>query len=169
MIKICQKLVSYNNGWFHGNIIWIVLALICALAVIKNVSFLIFDINRSAEKVTRRAIKVLVWTIIGMIPTCIGSSNIENYNSKLIDEISSKSSLVQVKSQNNTFFFENIKQKNNEVIGKPVFKITCKTGFLGIKKTETNVGGNFVTITGNTQITRVNARKAIKDNFVADF
>lgn len=169
MIKICQKLVSYNNGWFHGNIIWIVLALICALAVITNVSFLIFDINRSTEKVTRRAIKVLVWAIIGMIPTCIGSSNIENYNSKLIDEISSKSSLVQVKSQNNTFFFENIKQKNNEVIGKPVFKITCKTGFLGIKKTETNVGGNFVTITGNTQITRVNARKAIKDNFVADF
>ena len=169
MIKICQKLVSYNNGWFHGNIIWIVLALICALAVITNVSFLVFDINRSAEKVTRRAIKVLVWAIIGMIPTCIGSSNIENYNSKLIDEISLKSTLIQVKNQNNTFYFENIRQRNNEVIGKPVFKITYKTGFLGIKKTETNVGGNSVTIIGNTQITKVNARKAIKDNLTDSF
>lgn len=107
--------------------------------------------------------------IIGMTPARIGSSNIENYNSKLIDEISSKSSLVQVKNQNNTFFFENIKQKNNEIIGKPVFKITRKTGFLGIKETETNVGGNFVTITGNTQITRVNARKTIKDNLTDSF
>lgn len=86
-----------------------------------------------------------------------------------MNEISSKSSLVQVKSQNNTFFFENIRQRNNEVIGKPVFKITHKTGFLGIKETETNVGGNSVTITGNTQITRVNARKAIRKNLVADF
>lgn len=107
--------------------------------------------------------------IIGMIPACIGSSNIENYNLKLIDEISSKSSLVQVKNQNNTFFFENIKQKNNEIIGKPVFKITRKMGFLGIKETETNIGGNFVTITGNTQITKVNARKAIKKNLMNNF
>lgn len=169
MIKICQKLVSYNNGWFHGNIIWIVLALICVLGVITNVSFLIFDINRSAEKVTRRTIKVLVWAIVGFVPLCIGSNNINNYNLKLIAEISSKSSLVQVKSQNNTFFFENIRQRNNEVIGKPVFKITHKMGFLGIKETETNVGGNSVTITGNTQITRVNARKAIKDNLTDSF
>lgn len=169
MIKICQKLVSYNNGWFNGNIIWIALALICASAVIANVSFLIFDINRSAEKVTRRAIKVLVWAIVGFVPLCIGSNNINNYNSKLIAEISSKSSLVQVKSQNNTFFFENIRQRNNEVIGKPVFKITHKTGFLGIKETETNVGGNSVTITGNTQITRVNARKVIKENLTNSF
>lgn len=169
MIKICQKLISYNNGLFHGNIIWIVLALICALAVITNVSFLSFDINRSAEKATRRAIKVLVWAIVGFVPLCIGSNNINNYNLKLIAEISSKSSLVQVKSQNNTFFFENIRQRNNEVIGKPVFKITHKMGFLGIKETETNVGGNSVTITGNTQITRVNARKAIKDNLTDSF
>lgn len=42
-------------------------------------------------------------------------------------------------------------------------------GFLGIKETETNVGGNSVTITGNTQITRVNARKAIKDNLTNSF
>lgn len=169
MIKICQKLVSYNNGWFHGNIIWIVLALICGLAVITNVSFLIFDINRSTEKVEQKAIKVLVWVMVGLIPACIGSNNIKDYNSKLMNEISSKSELVKVKSQNNTFFFENIKQKNNEVIGKPVFKIIHKTGFLGIKETETSVGGNSVTITGNTQITRVNARKTIKDNLTDSF
>lgn len=107
--------------------------------------------------------------MVGLIPACIGSNNIKDYNSKLINEIYSKSELVKVKSQNNTFFFENIKQKNNEVIGKPVFKITQKTGFLGIKETETNVGGNFVTITGNTQITRVNARKTIKDNLTDSF
>lgn len=165
MIKICQKLVSYNNGWFHGNIIWLVLALICALAVITNVLFL----NCSAEKFERRAIKVLVWAIVGLVPTCIGSNNINNYNSKLIDEISLKSTLIQVKSQNNTFFFENIKQRNNEVIGKPVFKITHKTGFLGIEENETNVGGKSVTITGNIQITRVNARKAIKENLTNSF
>lgn len=169
MIKICQKLVSYNNGWFHGNIIWIVLALIYALIAILNALLIIFYIDRSSEKVKQKTIKILVWMIIGMIPARIGSSNIENYNSKLIDEISSKSSLVQAKNQNNTFFFENIKQKNNEVIGKPVFKITHKTGFLGIKETETNVGGSSVTITGNIQITRVNARKAIKENLTDSF
>lgn len=169
MTEICQKLVSYNNGWFHGNIIWIALAYFCIALAIINVLFACLNINRSGEKVTRRTIKVLVWMIIGMIPACIGSSNIENYNLKLIDEISSKSSLVQVKSQNNTFFFENIRQRNNEVIGKPVFKITHKTGFLGIKETETNVGGNSVTITGNTQITRINARKVIKENLTDSF
>ena len=169
MTKICQKLVSYNNGWFNGNIIWIALALFCILVAVINVSSLSFCINRSAKKFKQKAIKIVVWIIIGTVPACIGSSNIENYNSKLIDEISSKSSLVQVKSQNNTFFFENIRQRNNEVIGKPVFKITHKTGFLGIKGTETKVGGNFVTITGNTQITRVNARKTIKDNLTDSF
>lgn len=169
MTKICQKLVSYNNGWFNGNIIWIILALFCISVAVINVSSLSFCINRSAKKFKQKTIKIVVWMIIGMIPACIGSSNIENYNLKLIDEISSKSSLVQVKNQNNTFFFENIKQKNNEIIGKPVFKITRKMGFLGIKETETNIGGNFVTITGNTQITKVNARKAIKKNLMNNF
>lgn len=169
MTKICQKLVSYNNGWFNGNIIWIALALFCISVAVINVSSLSFCINRSAKKFKQKAIKIVVWIIIGAVPAYIGSNNIKDYNSKLMNEISSKSELVKVKSQNNTFFFENIKQKNNEVIGKPVFKITHKTGFLGIKETETNVGGSFITITGNTQIARVNARKTIKENFTDSF
>ena len=169
MIKICQKLVSYNNGCFHGNIIWIALALFCFVVAITNAWIARLNVNRSTEKVEQKAIKVLVWVMVGLIPACIGSNNIKDYNSKLMNEIPSKSELVKVKSQNNTFFFENIKQKNNEVIGKPVFKITQKTGFLGIKETETNVGGNSVTITGNIQITRVNARKAIKENLTDSF
>lgn len=169
MTEICQKLVSYNNGWFNGNFIWIVLALFCISVAVINVSSLSFCINRSAKKFKQKAIKIVVWIIIGAVPAYIGSNNIENYNSKLIDKISLKQSLIQIKNQNNTFFFKNVKQKNNKVTGKPVFEITHKTGFLGIKETEKNVGGNSVTITGNTQITKVNARKAIKENLTDDF
>lgn len=169
MTKICQKLVSYNNGWFNGNIIWIVLALFCVSVAIIKIYSSVFSINRSAEKVNQELIKAAILIIVGMIPSCIGSNNINNYNSKLINEITSKSVLVQVKSQNNTFFFENVEQKNNKVTGKPVFKIAHKTGFLGIKENEISVGGNSVTITGNTQITKVNARKTIKENLTNNF
>lgn len=169
MTEICQKLVSYNNGWFNGNFIWIILALFCISVAVINVSSLSFCINRSAKKFKQKTIKIVVWIIIGTVPAYIGSNNIENYNSKLIDKISLKQSLIQIKNQNNTFFFKNVKQKNNKVTGKPVFEIAHKTGFLGIKETEKNVGGNSVTITGNAQITRVNARKAIKENLTDNF
>lgn len=167
MAKICQKLYFYNN---YNCKDYVLLAIGAFFVIVAMCYAVLLGIALVDEKnIKSKFKKCIVATIIGAIFLVIPITNIEDYDARMLNKISPKATLVQVRDGNERLYFENIKQKKSEITGKPLFTVTRKLEFLGSTIDKVEIGKTTVTITRNAQITKVNARKAIKEHLTDSF